>query len=91
MARLAILGLLSLALLVLKASAQNPGSGIDPTKVDDSDYELDYSGLQPDHIGVWFEPVISPDPRWREDICRRYRNGETLLIIIYVAKTHPYS
>lgn len=79
MARLAILGLLSLALLALKVSAQ---SGFDPTRVDDSDYEPWFSGLQPDHIGVWIEPVIPPDPNWRNETCRRYRNGETLNVRI---------
>lgn len=81
MARLAILGLLSLALLALKASAQ---SGIpDPTRVDDSDYDPgDSSGLQPDNVGVWIEPVIPPDPNWRSAICHRYRNGKTLSVRI---------
>lgn len=73
MARLAILGLLSFVLLVLKVSAQS--TDYDPTMVDDSDYDAINSGLQPDHIGVWMEPIIPPDPKWKDRLCQQYRNG----------------
>lgn len=77
MAKLAIMGLLSLALLALKVSA-SAEPGLDPTRVDDSDYEPSgFSGLQPDRVGVWIEPVIPPDPNWRSAICHRYRNSKT--------------
>ena len=77
MARLAILGLLSLSLLALKVSA-NPD--LDPTRIDDSDYDPGSTpgvASGPDHVGVWIEPVIPPDPNWRSAICHRYRNSKT--------------
>ena len=80
MARLAMLGVLSLALLALKVSAQL-GSGLNETMLDDADYEdLLYSG---DHFDrpcppEWIEPVVPPDPTWRNDLCLRYRNGTVL-------------
>ena len=74
MARLAIVGLLSLSLLVLQTSAQ---SGVDETIIDDSDYNSESSGLQPEpDIGGWTEPEVPHDPDWRDNICNRYRYGE---------------
>lgn len=78
MARLAILGLLSLVLLVSETSAVNE------TLVDDADYGSGSGDLYPDYDdyddyigrtpGEYVEPVIPLDTNWT--ICERDRRGE---------------
>ena len=76
MARLAIVGLLSLALLVLQVSSQlhsGSGSGND-TDYDYYEYYDDgNTTVVEDH--VWIEPYIPVDPTWADDLCLRYRDG----------------
>ena len=86
MARLAILGLLSLALLVSETSAQTGmNDTVNGTLVDDADYEWDngtgYGYLDTTEttettvLGEWIEPVIPPDANWTNLVCQRYRHG----------------
>ena len=85
MAKLAILGLLSLVLLVVNVAAQESGD----TMIDDDDYGTLYSGSEPEPEVVqdprWFEPEVRPDPNWRdlEQLCHRYRIGAIVLIFTH--------
>ena len=75
MARLAVLGLLSLALLVAELAAQQ-GSGLEATIADDSDYGYtDLFSGSGDWSDGWEPPYISDDRNWTEHICDRYPAG----------------
>ena len=80
MAKFAIVGLLSLAALLLSVSAQS-GQDILTTLSDDSDLNAETSTSGDGHDGddVIVEnldfPLISEDTNWESQICTRYRSG----------------
>lgn len=80
MAKFAIVGLFAFASLVLSVTAQ---SGLDLTRIDDSDYDIDGSASgdhDPDFPPDAYHPLISEDPQWKERICERYRSGAYILV-----------
>ena len=91
MAKFAIVGLLSLAALLLSVSAQ---SGRDKlTLIDDSDLnaETSTSGDGNDGDDVPVDdlpdyPLISEDLNWKNQICTRYRSGTQAMFLRIVLR-----
>lgn len=85
MARLAIVGLLSLAVLVLEVSSQSSSGSGNLTDYEYYDYD---NGTTAPVENVWIEPFIPIDPTWSDELCVRYRDGAIIIIKNYKTCIH---